>query len=76
MLGCVATGKTVEAIVRKMKQALEVHFEGLADDGDPIPLPRGTNSYGRIMKDLDAEQYLLAHVQVDSERFITAEARR
>ena len=76
VLGCAATGKTVEAVVRRMKAALELHFEGLAEDGDPIPQPRGTNSYARIMKDLDAEQYLLAHIQVDSQQFVTAETRR
>ena len=76
VLGCAATGRTVEAVVRRMKEALELHFEGLAEDGDPIPEPRGINSYRQIMKDLDAEQYLMAHVQVDSKRFVTAETRR
>ena len=76
VLGCAATGKTVEAVVRRMKDALELHFEGLAEDGDPIPEPRGINSYGQVMKELDAEQYLMAHVQVDTNRFATAETRR
>ena len=76
VLGCAATGKTAEAVVRRMKEALEMHFEGLAEDGDPIPEPRGIDSYEQLMKELDVEQYLMAHVQVDSKRFVTSETRR
>ena len=76
VLGCAATGKTVEAVLRRMKEALEMHFEGLAENGDPIPKPRGIESYKQIIKGLDSEQYLMAHVQVDSKRFATAGTRR
>lgn len=76
VLGCAATGKTVEMVLRRMKGALEMHFDGLAEDGDPIPKPRGIESYRQIIRDLDAERYLMAHVQVDSKRFATAGTRR
>jgi len=38
--GCVATGKTVEQTRRRMREALRLHLEGLAEDGLPIPRPR------------------------------------
>ena len=37
--GCVATGETVEECVREMREALAFHFDGLREDGDPIPEP-------------------------------------
>jgi predicted RNase H-like HicB family nuclease len=37
--GCVATGATVEECEREMREALAFHFEGLREDGDPIPPP-------------------------------------
>jgi hypothetical protein len=52
-----------------MKQALEVHFEGMVEDGDPIPKPRGVASYREVMQDLDVEQYFLGHVQIDVTRY-------
>ena len=69
VLGCAAVGKTVEEIVANMKEALELHFEGLVEDGDPIPKPGGVDSYREVMKDLDVDQYFLAHVQIDTSRF-------
>ncbi len=52
-----------------MKVALELHFEGMMEDGDPIPKPGGVDSYGQVMKELYVDQYLLAHVQIDARRF-------
>ena len=37
--GCVATGKTVDETIANMRDALEFHLEGMAEDGDPIPEP-------------------------------------
>jgi predicted RNase H-like HicB family nuclease len=37
--GCVAVGKTVEEVVRLIQEALEFHFEGMIEDGEPIPPP-------------------------------------
>ncbi len=67
--GCATVGKTVDDVVANMKEALEFHFEGTIDDGDPIPRPGGVDSYRGVMKDLDVDQYLLAHVQIDTNRF-------
>jgi len=35
--GCVTTGKTVDDVLRNMKEALSLHLEGMLEDGDPIP---------------------------------------
>ncbi|HJS49814.1 MAG TPA: type II toxin-antitoxin system HicB family antitoxin [Gaiellaceae bacterium] len=45
VLGCVATGDTIEECVAQMKEALAFHLEGLAEDGDPIPVPLGPGVY-------------------------------
>ena len=37
--GCVATGPTVDEVVVRFKEALVLHFEGLREDGVPIPEP-------------------------------------
>lgn len=38
--GCISTGKTVEEIERNIREAIELHLEGLAEDGEPIPESR------------------------------------
>jgi predicted RNase H-like HicB family nuclease len=68
--GCAAVGKTVEEVVANMKTALEFHFEGMAEDGEAIPKPSGVDSYREVMKDLDLDRYFLAHVQIDTSRFV------
>lgn len=39
VLGCAATGATIEECSRNMRGALEFHLEGLRADGDPVPQP-------------------------------------
>ena len=38
--GCISTGKTVEDTTRNIQEAIELHLEGMREDGDPIPEPR------------------------------------
>jgi len=35
--GCVATGATVEEAERLIREAIELHLEGMREDGTPIP---------------------------------------
>jgi predicted RNase H-like HicB family nuclease len=44
--GCIATGKTEEETVQRMKDAIEFHIEGLREDNRAIPLPSTKNGYG------------------------------
>ncbi len=73
--GCAAVGKTVEEVVANMRGALVLHFEGMMEDGDPIPRPSGVNSYREAMREPDADQYLLAHVPIDTSRFAVPVSR-
>jgi predicted RNase H-like HicB family nuclease len=43
--GCVATGESVEATERLLRAAIEVHVQGLAEDGLPIPEPTSVVDY-------------------------------
>jgi len=66
VLGCAAVGKTVEEVLANMKGALEIHFEGMLEDAEPIPKPGGAKSYRAVMKDLDVDRYFLGHVQINT----------
>lgn len=37
--GCVATGGTIQEVVKNIQEAIEFHLEGLRDDGIDPPLP-------------------------------------
>ena len=45
VLGCVATGDSVEEVQREMLEALAFHLEGMAEDGVPLPEPSGPGVY-------------------------------
>jgi predicted RNase H-like HicB family nuclease len=38
--GCVATGKTLDAALRRIQGAIRLHLKGFREDGVPIPRPR------------------------------------
>jgi predicted RNase H-like HicB family nuclease len=38
--GCVATGKTIDAALRRIQSAIAIHLRGLREDGIKPPLPR------------------------------------
>ena len=43
--GCVATGSTQESAKSEMRTALQMHLEGLKEDGLPIPEPSASFGY-------------------------------
>jgi len=43
--GCIATGSTIEETERKIREAIELHIEGMMEDGLPIPQPTSTVQY-------------------------------
>jgi predicted RNase H-like HicB family nuclease len=43
--GCVATGATVEETERRLREAIEVHLDGLRQDGLSIPEPSSVVDY-------------------------------
>jgi predicted RNase H-like HicB family nuclease len=38
--GCVATGKTIDAALRRIGRAIELHLQGMREDGLRPPQPR------------------------------------
>ena len=42
--GCVAVAETADAVVRRGREALAFHVEGLSEDGDSIPPPRSIDA--------------------------------
>ena len=40
--GCVATANTREALLEEIREAIELHIEGIREDGEPVPEPRTT----------------------------------
>ncbi len=43
--GCVATGKTVEQTESNMYQAVQMHLDGLREDGIELPEPQSLAEY-------------------------------
>ena len=43
--GCVATGETVEATERLLREAIRIHVQGLVEDGLPVPEPSSVVDY-------------------------------
>lgn len=48
IVGVVATGSTREQCEREMRDAIELHLEGLRADGEPVPEPQSTASYAVV----------------------------
>lgn len=47
--GCVATGNTCEDVRTNIQEAIELHLEGMRQDGDPIPEPQAVCDYVEVM---------------------------
>jgi predicted RNase H-like HicB family nuclease len=43
--GCVAAGDTTKEVLRLIRQAIDLHIEGLREDGLPIPEPTTECTY-------------------------------
>lgn len=43
--GCISTGRTFEEIQENIREAIELHLEGMMEDGEPIPEPTTAVSY-------------------------------
>ena len=46
--GCVAVGETVAEVERLIREAIELHLEGMRKDGDPIPPPSSKVDYVEV----------------------------
>ena len=43
--GCVATGQTVEETEHRLREAIEIHVQGMRDDGLFVPEPSSIVDY-------------------------------
>lgn len=48
--GCVAVGDTVEEVEKNMREAMEMHIEGLLEDGEQSPISQSTACFITITK--------------------------
>jgi predicted RNase H-like HicB family nuclease len=46
--GCVSTGKTEEAVVANMREAIAFHIDGLKADDLPVPAPASRSSWVEV----------------------------
>ncbi len=64
VLGCVATGKSVEETLENMREALEFHFEGMIENGEAIPAPKSLNYYVEKTGEISSDD-ILAHIRLE-----------
>jgi len=43
--GCIATGKTMATVQRRIREAIQMHIEGMREDGLRIPKPVARAQY-------------------------------
>lgn len=48
LLGCVATGQTIEETEQQIREAIEIHLRGMREDGLPIPEPSSQVEYVEV----------------------------
>lgn len=41
--GCVAAGESKDEVLSLIREAIELHLEGLKEEGQPIPTPSSTS---------------------------------
>jgi len=41
--GCIAAGESKDEVLSLIRDAIELHLEGLKEDGQPIPAPSSTS---------------------------------
>jgi predicted RNase H-like HicB family nuclease len=52
--GCVATGRTVDETLRRMRSALTMHVRGLREEG--LPAPRATTPLTKLVRRRRSDQ--------------------
>lgn len=71
VLGCAATGKTIEETLDAMKTALEFHLEGVIEDSEEIPKPKGLNYYLEQTDEISSDE-ILAHIEIQMPETVLA----
>jgi predicted RNase H-like HicB family nuclease len=64
VLGCVATGKTIEVTLTNMKEALSFHIVGMLESGEKMPIPKSLNYYLETTDEISDDE-ILAHIDLE-----------
>jgi predicted RNase H-like HicB family nuclease len=48
--GCIATGKTLDEVKQRMREAIMFHIEGLREDDLPVPPPTSLCEYVEVQE--------------------------
>ena len=65
--GCITVGATIDETVSFIKEAIELYLEGMADEGEAIPLSKSLRYYieqGMFDESSIGEEYYIAMVEV------------
>jgi predicted RNase H-like HicB family nuclease len=66
VLGCITTGETLEETRLNMQSALSFHIQAIAKDAEPIPQPRGIQSYLEALENSEGEEFFMTYINVQS----------
>ena len=69
--GCASTGKTVEETLENMRQALEFHLEGILENGEEAPTPKGLSYYLEKTDEI-SENDIIAHLEIETPETVAA----
>lgn len=58
VMGCIATGTTVEETKLKIKAAIELHFDSMLEDGEDMSKPQPITNYLHEFGDADYFTYV------------------
>jgi predicted RNase H-like HicB family nuclease len=46
--GCIAVGQSREEVLGLIREAIELHIEGLKEAGEPVPMPSSVSEYVNV----------------------------
>jgi len=46
--GCVAVGETREEVLQLIREVIELHIDGLKEDGQPVPTPSSEGEFVEV----------------------------
>ncbi|MBU4174292.1 MAG: type II toxin-antitoxin system HicB family antitoxin [Actinobacteria bacterium] len=54
LTGCVATGTTREEVEKNIREAIEMHIQGLIEDGLPVPESESVAEYITVKEEISS----------------------
>jgi predicted RNase H-like HicB family nuclease len=64
VLGCTATGNSVEETLTNIRSALEFHIEGLMENGEEIPTAKSLSYYIGETDEISSDD-IIAHIDIN-----------